>query len=148
MVRASKSRWVVATAVMALAVGGLALVSSPASAGGKSNKPAVVTVDAVPSGQSVTVTYTINRAHKAVASQTCTLDGNSTPCDTSPNSATGKPVKTTYAVTINSLANGEHTFAVSFRLADGNGGSNSDTFTINYTPPNRAPVGGNDASRV
>ena len=34
----------------------------------------MVTVDAVPTDQSVTVTYTINRAHKAVASQTCTLD--------------------------------------------------------------------------
>ena len=76
MIRASQSRWVVATAVMALAAGGLAFASSPASAGSKSNKPAVVTVDAVPDGQSVTVTYTINRANKAVASQTCTLDGD------------------------------------------------------------------------
>ena len=96
-------------------------------------------------GSSVTVTYTINRAHKAVASQTYTLDGASTSCDTSPNSATGKPVKTSYAVTIDSLANGEHTFAASFRLADGNGGSNSDTFTINYTPPNQAPFAGVDS---
>ena len=143
MIRASQSRWVVATAVMALAVGGLAL-ASPASAGGKSNKPAVVTVEAVPTDQSVTVTYTINRANKAIASQTCTLDGASTPCDTSPNSATGKPVKTTYSVTINGLDNGDHTFAVSFLLADGNGGSNSDTFTINYTPPNQAPVAVDD----
>ena len=54
-------------------------------------------------------------------------------------------MKTTYAVTINSLANGEHTFAVSFLLADGNSGSNRTTFTINYTPPNRAPIAVDDA---
>ena len=57
-------------------------------------------------------------------------------------------MKTTYAVTIDSLANGEHTFAVSFRLADGNGGSNSATFTINYTPPNRAPVAVDDVAQT
>jgi hypothetical protein len=125
---------------------GLVGVVAPAQAAVKSNRPAVVSVSAVPSGQSATITYTINRTNKQVASQTCTLDGASTPCDIAPDSATTKPtVTTTYSVSVGPLENGSHTFAVTFRLGDGGSGSGSATFAISYTPPNQPPVAVDDS---
>jgi len=105
-------------------------MAEPSAAATKTNKPSVVSVAAIPDGQSVTVTYTINRTDKQIASQTCSLNGTTTPCDIHVDSQTAKPSTSTYSVTIEPLDDGDYTFTVTFTLTDGGSGSGADEFVI------------------
>jgi hypothetical protein len=82
---------------------------------------------AVVDGTTATVTYTLNRAPHQIRSQVCTLDGQSTLCDTSPE-AIGK--SSAFEVLLTALPVGEHNFAVTFHLTDGGTATATTTFTI------------------
>lgn len=128
------SRVLPVAAATLLAASSLLAVAAPSQAATKSSKPAVVTLAAVVTNDSATATYAINRTANQIRTQTCTLDGIPTACDTTADSSTRKPALTTYAVTFDSLANGEHTFIVSFRLTDGGTVTESALFTVDDTP--------------
>lgn len=139
--------WRVARAFAWMAVVGLigASIAGPAVAGGKANRPAVLSVEALVDGSSATVLYTINRTAQQVKSQSCTLNGAAIVCDPAVTSTQKKPASSSYSVLLDPLSNGNYTFAITYRLGDGGSASASIDFTINVAPTNQAPIAVDDS---
>jgi hypothetical protein len=76
----------------------------------------------------VVLTYTFNRAAKpGNPTVTCTLDSDPIDCGTT--TTTAKKL-TTYTLSLTDLADGEHRFAVTFRLTGGGTATATTHFTI------------------
>ena len=74
---------------------------------------------------SVTITYTINRQAKAIASRTCTFDGAPESCG---DQSAAEKKATTYTVTLTGFGAGSHTFVVNATTSDGGSASGSGSF--------------------
>ncbi len=104
-----------------LLIGTAALVVGPITAPANA-APLKVTITSGPTvtGDDVSLSYTINRQQKAVASRTCTLDGASTSAAvTCGNLPTGKAKASVVDLTLSDLADGTYTFSVSATMTDG-----------------------------
>jgi len=119
-------------AVAALTIG-LVGIAGPASAAppAANSAPVATATAATPVDDTVTVSYSINRAAKQIAQPvSCTLDTFAVDCGA--QISTSKKL-TTYSLNLTGLADGFHTFAVTFTLTDGGTATASTEFTI--TPP-------------
>ena len=87
--------------------------------------PATTVRVAVGYSGSVTITYTINRQAKAIASRTCTFDGAPASCG---NQSDAEKKATTYTVTLTGFGAGSHTFVVNATTSDGGSASGSGSF--------------------
>lgn len=122
-------------AVAALTIG-LVGVAGPASAAPPaSNSAPVATITAVaPVGDTVTVTYTINRAAKQISQPVCTLDMFTTTVDCGDQTGSSTKKLTTYSTTLTGLADDSYMFEVRFTLTDGGTATTSAEFTITTAP--------------
>ena len=103
-------------------------LAGPAAA---SNRPVVTVVPGTPAGGSLTVTATINRFPKQVASCLYSVDAVPLlPCgDEAPDE-----VGTAFTLNLVDQDVGEHTISVKVTLTDGGGGAGSADFTIDAEP--------------
>jgi hypothetical protein len=82
----------------------------------------------VPVDDTVAVSYSVNRAAKQIAQPvSCTLDGVATECGVQGSSSKNL---TSYSRTLAGLADGPHTFAVTFTLTDGGKATSATQFVI------------------
>ena len=109
------------------------LLATPATADSTgSNRPVVTVVGGTPAGTAVTVTATINRTSKQIASCLYGVDAApSIDCGAGASDGAG----TRFTVTLLDQSPGEHTINVKVVLTDGGGASGSAGFTIEIAAP-------------
>jgi hypothetical protein len=111
-------------------------------------KPAVtLTSPVVVSDQSVTINYAVNRKARQVRSHECSLSRGTTVVATTCGTLQGSDSsKTRYRTIFTGLANGQYVYRVRVTLTDSGAATlTTPAFTINFTPPNRAPVAAEDS---
>ena len=105
--------------------------------------PSVSVTAGTPSGGSVTVTVTVNRAAKQIAS--CRYGVDATPAIDCPNQVGGSK-STTYTIDLTGQSIGDHTVDVAVGLKNGGGGTGSASFTVVDAPPRMFAVAFSDTN--
>ena len=113
--------------------------ASPAAAAAP--KVTITAGPTVNADDSVSLTYSINRQSKSIASRVCTVDtatsSTTVGCGSLPATKTNPTVAN---VTVSGLADGTYTFTVRFTLTGGGGGTTTSApFTIETSPTRRGP---------
>jgi hypothetical protein len=119
------------------------LAISAAAASAAPSNPSVSVTAGTPSGGSVTVTVTVDRAAKQIMS--CRYGVDATPAIDCPNQVGGSK-STTYAIELANLANGDHVVNVAIGAKNGGTGTGSASFTIVGAPPRLFAVAFSDTN--
>ena len=129
--------------VLALLLSTSLLVITAGAASAAPSNPSVSVTAGTPSGGSVTITVTVDRAAKQITF--CRYGVDATPAIDCPNQVGGSK-STTYTIELANLATGDHTVNVAVGSKNGGGDAGSASFTVASVPPRTFAVAFSDTN--
>ena len=129
--------------VFALVLSASLLAITAGAATAAPSNPSVSVAAGTPSGGSVSVTVTIDRAPKQIVS--CRYGVDATPAIDCPNQVGGSKA-TTYTIDLTGQSVGDHTVNVAVGLKNGGVGTGSASFTVVVAPPSVFAVAFSDTN--